>query len=291
MTALISGAVSCAAPPPDEPSSAVRPTTETPVSSGLGDGHQCACEGLACGPPNCVYSDGKSGWYISGFGACGMEVSCCASRQGVERECRERANKRKNDMRARVARPPSRPPPVLGANSDDTDDPDNSGIDYNRPRVMTRCPGLAKATPVKSLIGAIFEDPFRDLPKDFTVKMNSSLGGTFGIGSWSLVSARRNDATIVLLAETTRLDPPQYRVTQALDLGVPCKGLVIETNTCAYNNKMNPTVFALMDSLYRCGGHAESTPARAWRMTKKGAQRLNPKHVTCGSFSCEVDPS
>jgi hypothetical protein len=140
-----------------------------------------------------------------------------------------------------------------------------------------------------ALVGKTYDNAARSLPDGLVMQMEWG-GDGYALGAWSLVAAQRGTELIVLVARLSRLDPPQYTIAQAFDLGTPCQGLAIETETCAVNGNRSANVFALMDDRYQCGGHGESAPVRAWRVTRRRVEEIDPRRVTCGSDSCEVDP-
>jgi hypothetical protein len=116
---------------------------------------------------------------------------------------------------------------------------------------------MAPSKSMASLVGKTYENAARSLPDGLVMQMEGG-GDGYALGAWSLVAAKRGTSVIVLVARLSRLDPPQYTIAQAFDLGTPCAGLAIETGTCAVNGNRSANVFALMDGRYQCGGHGES---------------------------------
>lgn len=154
-------------------------------------------------------------------------------------------------------------------------------------RVRTTCPSLRPPTPASDLIGTRFDNAAAALPGGMQMLSESSLDLEFRLGAWSVVAATRGASLVVLLCRLVVLEPTTYEVAEALELGPVCPGLVLEAGTCDVDGRTDPRAFALMDEVYLCGGHGESSPARAWRVRSGRLEELNPDRVTCGSWSCE----
>lgn len=128
-----------------------------------------------------------------------------------------------------------------------------------------------------ALVGARYDDDAR-LPPGLQLESVAAVGGSGD----TVVSATRGEALVILLSRDNA-------IVDALELRTPCARLVLEARTCDFNGEPDPRVVALMDERYQCGGHRESSPARAWRVQGGRLVEVDPARVTCGSLSCEVD--
>jgi len=113
-------------------------------------------------------------------------------------------------------------------------------------------------------------------------------------GSWALaapfgVAAARRDSALVVIITRSEEQTLIQVVTSAFEIANPCPNLVLVAGTCVVDGHHDESVFALMSADYVCGGHGESSPARAWRVVGGVQRQIDPEGVTCGSISCEVD--
>lgn len=187
-----------------------------------------------------------------------------------------------------VESPPARVeiPAAPGANNV----PVESGSGDSTSRARTQCATLGAPVPVPELVGRVFDNAAVRMPGGLIMMMESAVGDDAGLDSLGVLAARRGPSLILVVSRMTALDPPAYAIVEALDLGSPCEGLLIETLTCDLDGHPDPYVLALMDEQYVCGGHGESSPVLAWSLRGRTLQPVDPLRVTCGSVSCEVDP-
>jgi hypothetical protein len=158
------------------------------------------------------------------------------------------------------------------------------------PRVRTTCPSMPVPRRAEELLGLTYENAAVAMPAGLQMVMEAAVETA---GDWSILTAKRGPALIVILAEMLADDGvhfPTREITDALDLGVPCAGLSIEPRTCDRRDRPDPLVLALMDEVYSCGGHGESAPVRAWRIEDRRLVEIDAAEVTCGGTTCEVDP-
>lgn len=146
---------------------------------------------------------------------------------------------------------------------------------------------MGNPLPVPVLVGARFKNAAVTLPAGLLMQMEAAVGDEHS--PWSVLSAKRGESVIVLAARSLDAEGSEYEISDALELGIPCDGLVIEARTCDLDEHPDPSAFALMDEVYACGGHGESTPLLAWQLREGRMVGVEPGRVTCGSVSCEVD--
>lgn len=247
----------------------------------------CVCRDFGCGEPTCNQrspSEPHDGWYVRGNGdVCGMQLDCCVDRASLSSHCEVL------EERERYAASPRPRPQVQAAPPQSiADERDEYEIDWPlaRPnRERTTCATMGADTPTPALVGMRINGMYRDPPPGLDVRGTWALGTSFG------VAEARRGSTLVAIITRSQDETSTEVVTSAFEITSPCPNLMLVAVTCVVDGRHDERVFALMSADYVCGGHGESSPARAWRVVDGVQRALDPEGVTCGSISCEVDPS